>query len=144
MKTKQILFGTVTGTVAMFMLGWAIYGVALAGYMEANSNTAINRPAEEMSFPALILSNLMWALLFSLIIDWSNARTAAAGAKIGAITGLLAILGFDLTMYATTNLYSGGITLVVVDAIAFAVMTTVTGALASWVMNRSATAPATA
>lgn len=144
MKTKQVLFGTITGTVAMFMLGWVIYGIALSGYMEANSNAAVSRPPEQMSFPALILSNLMWALLISLIIDWTNTRSAGGGAKIGAITGALAILGFDLTMYATTTLYSGGVTMLLVDTIGFAVMTCVTGAVAGWVMNKSAAAPATA
>lgn len=144
MKTKTILYGTITGTISMFLLGFLIFGVALAGFMAENANPAINRPAEQMNFPALVVSNCMWALLISIMIVRSNAKTVSAGAQTGALIGFLGCLGFDLTMFATTSLYAGGMTVIIVDVLAFTVLTTGSGALIGWVTGRTASSAATA
>ncbi len=136
MKTKKVIFGALAGTVTMFLCGFLIYGVLLSSYMAANANTAVALPMEQMKFPVMILSNFMWALLFTLIIDWSGVQTAMAGAKTGAITGFLGLLGVTLTLFATTTLHNNNMTYVLVDAIAFAVMSGISGAVIAWVTHK--------
>ena len=144
MNVKNILIGALCGTVVMFLLGFVIFGVALAGFMEANVNQSINRPPDQMNFPALVLSNFMWALLVAVFIERSNARNFAAGAATGATAGFLGILGFDLTMFATSTIYTGGATVIIVDVLAFTVLTTFGGGISGWIMGRMAKPAATA
>jgi hypothetical protein len=139
MKTKRLLFGTLAGTVSIFLLGALIYGMLLSGYMEANTNQAVARPMDQMNVGAMILSNLLWALLIALVVDWSNSTSFSGGFKVGAIVGALAMLGFDFTMYATSTLYND-ISVVFVDSICFAVMTGVSGGLIGWVMSKAGAA----
>jgi hypothetical protein len=137
MNIKNILIGARCGTVTMFLLGFAIFGVALAGFMETHVNQAISRPADQMNFAALVLSNFMWALLVAVFIERTGSRTVMGGATTGAIAGFLGILGFDLTMYATTGLYLGRM-VIAVDVLAFTVLTTAGGAVSGWIMGRMA------
>jgi hypothetical protein len=135
MNMKNIIVGALCGTVAMFLLGFVIFGLALAGFMETHVNQSIHRPSDQMNFPALVLSNFMWALLVAIFIERTGARTLAGGATTGAIAGFLGILGFDLTMFATTGLYLGKM-VIAVDVLAFTVLTTCGGAVSGWIMGR--------
>jgi len=135
METKKILIGTLIAGVAMFFLGWLIYGIALAGFMEANCDHSSARPMEEMIWWAMIASNFIWGLLLTLILNWSGSFTASAGAKIGAIVGLLCGLGFDLGMYSMTTIFSSP-TVLIVDSLAYVVMFSITGALTALVMSK--------
>ena len=142
MKTKKIILGTVSGTVAMFLFGFTIYGVLLAEFMNTHSNPAIARPMEEMLFPVMLLSNCLWALLYSIIIDWSNNHGLAGGAKVGAVTGFLAILALNLTFFATSTVHNNDTILVLVDSIAFGILSAISGAVAGWVIQKVGSAKA--
>ena len=119
----------------MFFLGWLIYGIALASMMQESCNSCMARPMEEMIWWAMIVSNFVWGLLLSLILNWSGSLTPASGAKVGAIVGLLAGLGFDLNMYAMTTMFSGA-TMLIVDCLAYAVIFGLTGLLTALVMSK--------
>ena len=91
----KILKGTIFGGVVMLILGWVIFAVLLGNFMEANSNTCASRPMEEIIWWAIILSNLILALLLTLILNWSGAKGVADGIKTGALFGLLLSLTMD-------------------------------------------------
>jgi hypothetical protein len=137
MKTKKLLFGTLAGTVTMFLFGFIIYGVVLAGYMAAHANPAVALPMEQMKFPVMVLSNLVWALLISILIDRTGSQNMMAGAKIGALTGFLALLGLGLTLFATSTLHNNNATYMIVDTVAFGVLAGITGAVSGWVMQKA-------
>ena len=120
----------------MSLLGFVVFGIALAGFMQANTNPAAGLSTSEMNFPALVLANGMWALLIAIFIDRSGARSFGGGARTGAIAGFLGMTGFDLTMLATTRLHTGGIDFILVDVLAFTVLTTCAGATGGWIMGR--------
>jgi hypothetical protein len=145
MKTKKVIFGALAGTITMFLCGFIIYGMLLASYMAANANPAIALPMDQMKFPVMVLSNCVWALLFAIIIDWSGSQNMTGGAKIGATTGFLALLGLNLTFYATSTIHNNNVTYILVDTIAFGVMSGIAGAVTGWVMQKAgATKAATA
>jgi len=135
MNTKRVLVGTLVAGVAMFFLGWFIYGILMSGFMEANCNGSMNRPEDQMVWWALILSNFVWGLLLSLIIEWSGRFAPGPGAKVGAIFGFLTSLGFDLGMYAMTTFFYGR-KVILADSLSYAALFAITGALTAWVMGR--------
>ncbi|MGQ0828678.1 MAG: hypothetical protein ACT4ON_09810 [Bacteroidota bacterium] len=135
METKKIVIGTLVAGTAMFLLGWLIYGIALADMMHESCNSCMARPMEEMIWWALIISNYVWGLLLTLILNWSGSLTVNSGAKVGAIVGLLAGLGFDLSMYSMTTMF-GNFTMIAVDCLAWAIMFGATGLLTALVMSK--------
>lgn len=122
----KILRGTIFGGIAFFFLGFLVWGLALAGVMEKLYNNSLNRPNDEMVWWAMIASNLVLALLLTLILKWAGAKSIMDGLKIGAIFGGLYALSFDLGMYSMTTMLNGmgGILL---DTIAYLVVTALTG-----------------
>jgi hypothetical protein len=136
MKTKQIALGTLAGTVTMFLFGFLIYGIAISGFMQAHGNPLIARPMDQMLFAVMVLSNFMWALLFAIIISWTNNYGIGSGAKVGATTGFLGLLGLNLTFFATTTVHNNDMTLVIVDSLAFALLSGISGAVTGWVMQK--------
>ena len=122
------------GGISFFFLGWLIYGVLLMDFMSEFSNTTFNRPEEEMVWWAMILSNMASGFIFSIIFGWLNNKTIIGGVKIAAIIGVLFALSIDLSFYSMTTLYSS-FTPIIVDIIAFTIMSAITGGIIAWVMN---------
>ena len=123
--TMKILRGTIFGGIAFFILGWIVYGMLLAKFMEANSNGCANRPMEEMVWWSMIVSNLILGLLLTLILKWSGASGVSDGIKTGALFGLLMALSMDLMMYSMTTMYN--MTAIIVDAIVTTVLVGISG-----------------
>lgn len=135
----KILKGTIFGGVAFFFLGWLVWGILLAGVMESMYNPALNRPENEMIWWAMIASNLLLALMVTLVLDWAGAKSVMDGVKLGAIVGGLYALSVDLGIYSMTttiNNLSG----VVIDAVAYCVLTAIIGAVIVLTWGKSKTA----
>ena len=138
---KKILFGGIAGGVVFFLLGWLFYGFLFAGFMadNAGSATGVAREMDQMEMWALALGNLLWGFLLAVIFGvWANIRTLAAGAKAGAILGLLMGASFDLIMYGTSNLMN--LTAVFADILIMIVITAIAGAVVAIVLGPGKTA----
>lgn len=132
MDAKKFALGTVAGGVAYFLLGWLIYGVALAKFFDDNSGSATGVMKETPDFLWLIIGNLAWgALLTWIFLRWAGIKTFGAGAQAGLVLGLLMTLAFDSMMYATSNVMNmtGMLTDVVVGTVMSAVAGGVVGAV---------------
>ncbi len=101
----KILKGTVLGGIAFFLLGWLIYGILLMDFMAANMNSCMNMPEGKMVWWAMILSNLISALLLTLVLKWSGARKILDGLKTGALFGLLYGATIDLGYWSMTTMF---------------------------------------
>ena len=121
----KILRGTVFGGITFFILGWLVWGVLLMDFMAANSNDCAARPDAEMVWWAMIVSNFTLAMLVTLVLKWSGAKSAMDGIKTGAIFGVLMGLSMDLMMYSMTTLYN--FTALIVDVIAYTIIVAVLG-----------------
>ena len=135
MKTDRIILAGIAGGVAFFIMGWLIYGMLLANYMVAHGNPAIMRPMQEMIWWALILSNLVWGFLLSIIFAWSSVNTLLSGARRGAIFGLLLSLAMDFGFYSMYTMYSS-LAPVAVDIVASVVMFMIVGAVIGWILGK--------
>jgi hypothetical protein len=135
MKTNKILPGGIAGGVAFFFLGWLLYGVVLIDYTSANFNQCASRPAGEMVWWAMILSSLAFGFLLSVVLSWSNRSGIMAGATTGGILGLLLSSSMDLSNYSMSTMFSGPVA-VIVDILAYTLLTAVIGVIVAWVMGR--------
>lgn len=122
----KILRGTIFGGIAFFFLGWLVWGILLMDFSANNYNTDIYLNENEMVWWALILSNLLFALMQTLFLKWGQAKTWIDGLKIGVLLGALYALTTDLGFYSMTNVLLNK-SAIVVDAMAYAVVTGFTG-----------------
>jgi len=105
---NKFLLAALSASVVAFFLGWLIYGILLMDFMTGNSGLSvelqnqIHKPEEEMNWILLILGNITWGLLITYVIHLSGKASAASGAMMGAVTGLLVALTFDLHFLAFT------------------------------------------
>jgi hypothetical protein len=121
----KILRGTVFGGIAYFLLGWLVWGILLMDFFSANMNQCASRPGEEMVWWAIILSNLVMALLLTLILNWAKAKSIVDGLKYGALFGLLfgAGIGFSYWSMSTMYLNAGAmVTDILVSTVVMAVL----------------------
>ncbi len=93
----------------------------------AGSATGVMREMKDFVWWALILGDVVSGVLLAYVFAKSNVTTAGAGASMGAVLGLLMSAGFDLVMYATSNLSTT--TGMVADIACFTVLSAVAGAV---------------
>ncbi len=146
MKNNKFFLAVIVGTVVSFLLGWVIYGMLLHSVMADNCGVSKELAAQvfksmdkpdPQSLGIILVSNLFGALLLTTIAGWANARTLAAGAKVGAIVGLLTTLNFDLLWYGMSNLYTP--VEIAIDACAAMVMTALTTAVIAMILGKGNT-----
>ena len=121
----KILRGTVFGGLAYFLLGWLVWGILLMDFYSANMNQCASRPAEDMVWWAIILSNLLFALLLTLILNWAKAKTVIDGLKYGALFGLLYGSGIAFSFWSMSTMYRTAGTMVVDIVVTTVVMAVV-------------------
>lgn len=112
----KILRGTVFGGIAYFLLGWLVWGILMMDFYTANMNQCTSRPDGEMIWWAIIVSNFTFALLLSLILNWSGAKGFIDGLKTGAIFGFLMGLSLDLSFYSMSTMFNN-VTAIAVDVV---------------------------
>jgi hypothetical protein len=137
MDAKKRILATLAGFVVFFLMGWIIYGMLLMDFMGANtgSATGVMRSDTEMVWWALIAGNLLQAYLLVYIFGkWANITTFGGGLQAGATIGLIFGLGFDLSMYGTTNIMN--LTATLVDPIATAVIMGISGGVIGVVLGK--------
>ena len=133
MTLQRLALGTVVGGLVLFLLGYLVYGVLFATFFATNVGTATGVPREPFNFVALLLGQLAYAAILTMIFGWGAVTSAGQGAKIGALAGLLFFLGIDLTMYATTNIQTLAASLV--DPLLAAALFAVSGAVIASVVR---------
>jgi hypothetical protein len=135
MSTKVFLGGLIAG-IALFLLGYLVFGLLLSGMMESYSNAACMRSMEDMSLGYMFFGNLFMGLAIAYIYSrWTGANSFSAGAKAGAILGLLISLGMDLFMFGLTTMWTEQMGFVV-DVIGSVVIWTIVGGIVGWWFGR--------
>ena len=132
MDAKKFLTGAVAGGVTMFFLGFLIYSVLLDSFMRANGAAAAMKV--EPDFPYLVLSQLAWGAVVTLILGhWAGVSTLAGGLRAGAILGALLGLAIDFELFATMNTMNLQATLV--DIVVQVVRFSITGGVVGYVIG---------
>jgi hypothetical protein len=137
-STARFLGATLAGIATTAVAGGLIYGVAFAGFIQANfgSATGVMKPAE---FLWVGLAHIPFGVLLTLLVLWRGDCTARGGAVTGAILGFLMAASYDLSQYGTTNLWSLRLTLV--DPFFSMFMVAVAGGVVGVVLGRGLSNP---
>jgi hypothetical protein len=135
MDTKRLATGTLAGGVTLFVLGYLIFDVAVAGFYAANagSATGVNRDAQLVW--AIVLGSLAYAALITYVM--ANSRepmTMGAGVTTGAIVAFLLWFTVDFTLYGYWNV--ANLTRTIVDPLLEAVRGGVAGAAIAAVLGK--------
>jgi len=107
----------------------------MESFMKENTNQCMMRPMEEMTWWAMILSNLCWGLVIALILSWANISDFMGGLKAAAMVGLLICASFDLSFYAMSTMFSNS-TAMIADIAVGTFMNAVGGGVIGWWMGR--------
>ena len=135
--TNKILIAGLVGAVAALILGFLTWGIALAGFLEANSGSAsgVVRADDEMLWLPMILGHLSWGLLFAVIFGrWANISTFTSGAQAGALLGFL--IGFTYDMINLGSTHISTTTGVIVNVIAMTIISAIVGGVVAATLGR--------
>src|SRR5947208_9237522 len=93
----RILASGIAGAIAMFLLGWLIWGILLHGYFDSTMTaTAKSVMNTEPSFAPLVVAEIVFGLLFAFIFDyWASISTFVGGLTGGAVLMFGLSLGWD-------------------------------------------------
>ena len=129
MNSNKFLLGGIAGGIVFFLLGYVFYGLLFKDFFAGNGMDA---NMDNFVWWAMIAGNLASGFLFAYILSKANVSSAAGGASIAFVAGLLMSLGFDLVMYGVGQ---GLSTLkgLAADVAISAVMSAITGAVIGWV-----------
>lgn len=140
----RVIAASVAGGVVFFVLGFLIYGLALAEYMKASTVQYPGMMKDPPNFIALGLANLLWGALLAVIFErWAKIRTFAEGAFAGAVIMFLTAAAIDMQFKAFMVLIIGYMP-VIVDVIVVTVMGAVGGGVVALVLNAMNKQPAAA
>ena len=142
MATKQFTMATLAGGVAVFVMGFLLYGMAMAGFFANNAGTATGVMKEAVLFGPLIIGQIALAGFLTMVMGWRGSNSAGAGLKTGALVGLVVAIGFGFTNYGVMNL--SNLTATLVDPVIFMIQLGVGGAVIGAVLGMGSTAAAPA
>ena len=127
MTSNRFVLAALAGGVVMFLAGGLLYGVVLASFFAANVGSAVGIMRDPPDYVHLALGQVVLGVYLAVVMDkWARVGGVAAGLKIGAISGLLIALGYDLTLFGTTHM--SNITATLVDPLVFMVQSACAGA----------------
>jgi len=135
---NRVLVGGLIGGLVFFLLGYLVYGIALASVFNENTLEGVNRSMEEMQWAFLILGNFFFGFLLAYVLDKANTLSFSSGATVGAVVGLLVGLAVNFTVYGTTHTHT--LTAHFADIIALTIMSAVVGGVIGWWYGRGRTA----
>ena len=135
MDAQRFLTATVVGGVTLLVVGYLVYGLALANAYPA---TVIDR--EVPLWLWLVLSQLAWAALLSVIIGkWPGGSTPGGGFKAAAIVGFLLSISIGLGFYSMTTLPISVMSYI--DPFISAIYFGIGGAAIGWSLGRGSPSP---
>jgi hypothetical protein len=134
---KKLPLATVVGAVVQFLLGWLVYGVILAGFMESHTHhfEGLMKDMNTASFMILIFCSglVMSFLIASIFQRWAKIKTFVDGFVGGLWFGFLFALSMDLYYLAAMNLMSKKGLLV--DIICSTIITGIVGGIIGWILG---------
>ena len=133
MAAKQFTMATLAGGVAALVLGYLFYGLLLTDFYASNTGSATGVMKEVPIWWALILGQVLFAALLTMIMGWRGDSSAGAGLKTGALVGLVLGLSFNFTFYGTANV--ANLTATLVDPIVAVIQTGIMGAVIGAVLG---------
>lgn len=107
-KYIKVFVATVVGAITIFLLGYLIFGILFAPYMQMEEIQYNGLRKVPPDFLLLILKNIVQAFLLVYIFEFlTGIRTFLGGMKVGAIIMFLITLSLNLSLLSIMNLNNG-------------------------------------
>ena len=132
MDAKKLIVGSIVGGIVIFGLGYVTYVLLLADFFKDNSTGAANLMRTPPLYWAIGVGCLLEAALICYVLG--SRSGVGAGAKTGAIVGLLMWGSANFFMYGTQDL--ANLTATIVDPLVSAVLTGIAGAVIGVVVGK--------
>jgi len=134
---NKLLLATIAGSVVQFLLGFLIYGLLLAGFMDSQTihYEGLMKDMNSGSFIVLIfLSGLVMSFFISFIFQrWAKFEKPFMGLTAGMFMGFCVSLSYDLATYSMMNLMTTGA--LIVDVVTATIMTGIVGTVIAWILG---------
>ena len=134
---NRVLVGGLIGGLVFFLLGYLIYGIALASVFAENTLEGVARNMDDFQWAFLILGNFFFGFLLAYVLDKANTLSFSSGATVAAVVGLLVGLAVNFTMYGTTHTHT--LTAHFADIIGVTIISAVAGGIIGWWYGRGRT-----
>ncbi len=131
---KRFVFAVIAGSVTMLLVGFLLYGVLFAGLFREGALTIPGVMKQQPELLWILVGQIGFAVLVTLIVHWRGATSLARGASTGAIVGFLMALGYDFAQYGTSNLWT--LTATLLDPLITAVLVGSAGGVIGYVLGR--------
>ena len=133
----RFIVSSVAGGIVFFVLGYLIYGMALAGFVADHTVTYEGLMKNPPDLIVLAIGNLVWAAMIAFVADyWASTSTPVGGAKVGGILMFFAVLAVDLQNQAFMNIFKGAAVVIIVDVVIVTVMGIIAGAVIGFVIGK--------
>ena len=134
---KKLILAAFAGSVVQFLLGWLIYGILLANFMDSQTThyDGLIKDMDTGSFMILVyLAGLAMSFLLAFIFQrWAKFESIVKGLTGGMILGFFIALSYDLNSFSMMNLIS--VNAMIVDVIAYTVIIGIVGAIIAWILG---------
>ena len=134
---NKLILAAIAGSVVQFLLGWLIYGILLANFMDSQTThyDGLIKDMDTGSFMILVyLAGLAMSFLLAFIFQrWAKFESILKGLTGGMILGFFIALSYDLNSFSMMNLIS--VNAMIVDVIAYTVIIGIVGAIIAWILG---------
>lgn len=139
MFSKQNLLATLAGFLTMFLLGWLIWGFAMAEFYDGHTVNDIMKDNDNVNMLFIVLSNLIGAFALATIYGkWARGyHSFGSGFEFGIWIGIFAGISTNLMWYATAEFMS--LTGHLVDGVVGTVYFALVGAVIALVYKATST-----
>lgn len=137
MNTRTLISGIVAGVV-IFLVGYVIYGIAMADYFASTMPSYPGLIKEPMEIWSIGVGNLIWGILLAWSLNAAGIASASKGAVYGAVAFFLFAVGTGFVVFGQMNMNT--IQSIFVDGLCSAVMMGIAGAAAGWILGRNSKA----
>lgn len=134
MDTRRFLTGTIVGGVVLFVVGYLLFNVLLAGFYAANAGGATGVMRPSIIYWATVVGALGYGALITWVMMRGGGWTAADGFKAGAMVGFLMWLSVDFTFYGFADI--NNLLVTIFDPIVELVHGGIGGLAIAWVAGR--------
>ncbi len=132
--SKRFIIAVAAGSVTMLLIGFLLYGVVFAGLFREGALTIPGVMKQKPEIIWVLVGQVGFGILVTLIVSWRGATSFANGAWTGAIFGFLMAIGYDFAQYGTSNLWTLKATLF--DPFITAVLVGSAGGVIGFVLGR--------
>lgn len=140
MVNKKFLLTALTTTIVAFILNAIVFVAFLKDFFLSHPAVSeefmkqLYRPEDQLIWWAVICSAVGLGFLITVVIQWSGARTFAAGLKSGFIFAFLFLCAVDFGLLASTNNFTTAGAFA--DMICSTTTLTLSGAVAAWMLGK--------